>query len=196
MFWLERGDFPNPEATSFGTSRIFRFAYPEGQQYVPLLERSLAAWQTLDAETGGGLCHRIGSLTVGPADGESLEAAQATCRAHDIDYELLGAAAVTDRFSVYQLPEGYRAFYQPDGCLLDSERCLTALANAALDAGARLRGGSRDGRRCTRSGDRALTHGCPGIELSVTSNAYRNVVVCNDEDGHHPYSGRRRGGTR
>jgi sarcosine oxidase len=136
---LERGDFPNPRATSHGPSRIFRLAYHEGEMYVPMLRRSRRAWQRLDRDAEADLFYRTGSLTVGPESGDSFTGARATCRTHDIDHEVLDAAAVNDRFPAYDLPEGYRAVFQPDGGLLDPERCLVALAEAAMADGAELR---------------------------------------------------------
>lgn len=136
---LERGDFPNPRATSYGSSRIFRLAYHEGGRYVPMLRRSRRSWRRLDRDSDADLFRRTGSLTIGPESGDSFTAARATCRTHDIEHEVLTASEVNDRFSAYDLPEGYRAVFQPDGGLLDPERCLVALATEARADGADLR---------------------------------------------------------
>ena len=136
---LEQGDFPNPRATSHGPSRIFRLAYHEGGMYVPMLRRSRRLWQRLDRDVDAALFRRTGSLTIGPESGDSFVGARATCHTHDIDHEVLTAAEVNNRFPAYNLPERYRAVFQPDGGLLDPERCLVALADAATADGADLR---------------------------------------------------------
>jgi|AntRauMinimDraft_4_1070384.scaffolds.fasta_scaffold00443_9 sarcosine oxidase len=135
---LEQGDFPNPRATSYGSSRIFRLAYHEGGMYVPMLRRSRRLWQRLDCDSDADLFRRTGSLTIGPESGDSFTGARATCRTHDIEHELLDANEVNDRFPAYDLPEGYRAVFQPDGGLLDPERCLVALTEAAMEDGAEV----------------------------------------------------------
>lgn len=136
---LERGDVPNPRATSSGPSRIFRLAYHEGGTYVPMLRRSRRLWRRLDRDADVDLFRRTGSLTIGPESGDSFTGARATCRTRDIDHEVLAAAEVNDRFPAYDLPEGYRAVFQPDGGLLDPERCLVALVEAAMADGAEVR---------------------------------------------------------
>lgn len=136
---LERGGLPNPRATSHGAGRIFRLAYHEGDRYVPLLRYSRAAWTDLAERTGRDLLRTTGSLAVGPPDSDTFAGARATCRTHGIDHEVLDAAAVNDAFPAYDLPEGLRAVYQPDGGLLDAERCLLALLDEARAAGADVR---------------------------------------------------------
>jgi sarcosine oxidase len=138
---LDRHGVPNPVGSSHGRSRIFRLAYHEGARYLPLLRRSLAAWRRLDdaRERPGALFRQTGSLALGPPDGETLAGARETCRRHDLPHEVLTGPAASDRFPAWSLDDEWRALFQPDGGLLDPERCLTALAAAALDAGATLR---------------------------------------------------------
>ncbi|WP_330631046.1 N-methyl-L-tryptophan oxidase [Halocatena halophila] len=136
---LEAGDFPNPTATSYGSGRIFRFAYHEGEKYLPLLERSRERWLTLDNSTSENLFVTTGSLTIGQSDGDTFTGALETCRVHDINHEVLDAETVNDRFPAYELPDEYRAVYQPEGGVLDAHQCLVTLADAALNSGARLR---------------------------------------------------------
>lgn len=137
---LERGGIPNPRATSHGAARMIRLAYHEGDRYLPLLRHSYAAWRDLAERTGRDLLWTTGSLAIGPPDGDTFAGARETCRTRGIDHEVLDAAAVNDAFPAYDLPEGLRAVYQPDGGLLDAERCLLALLAAARAAGADVRG--------------------------------------------------------
>jgi sarcosine oxidase len=136
---LERRGIPNPVAASAGVSRIIRLAYHEGERYVPMLRRSLAQWKTLDDRRDERLLRTTGSLAIGPPDAETFTGARDTCRAHGLDHEVLDAAAVGDRFPAYDLSDGYRAVYQPDGGLLDADRCVVALVEAAQAAGGTVR---------------------------------------------------------
>lgn len=169
---LDRFGVPNGVGSSHGRSRIFRLAYHEGETYVPLLRRSLAAWRTLDEtrERPGALFRRTGSLAIGPPDSEVVTGAQETCETHGIDHEVLSAADVGERFPAWTLADGYRAVFQPDGGLLDPERCLTALVEAARAAGATVRGNVRvDAVRETGNGVR--------IESSAGSHEVARAVV-------------------
>lgn len=139
---LDRFGVPNGVGSSHGRSRIFRLAYHEGETYVPLLRRSLEAWRALDEtrDRPGALFRQTGSLAVGPPESEVVAGARETCEAHDIDHEVLSGAAVGERFPAWTLGDDYRAVFQPDGGLLDPERCLTALVESARRAGATVRG--------------------------------------------------------
>lgn len=136
---LERDGIPNPRASSHGHSRIIRLAYHEGETYVPMLRRSYDQWTALGDRRDERLLHTTGSLAIGPPDSRTVAGARDTCRAHGIDHEVLDAAAVSRRFPAYDLPDGLRAVHQPDGALLDAERCLVALVEAAQREGADVR---------------------------------------------------------
>ncbi|MFB6167396.1 MAG: N-methyl-L-tryptophan oxidase [Haloferacaceae archaeon] len=142
---LDRFGVPNGVGSSHGRSRIFRLAYHEGETYVPLLRRSLDAWRALDRARGrpGALFRRTGSLAVGPPESEVVTGARETCETHELDHEVLSGAEVGERFPAWHLDEGYHAVFQPDGGLLDPERCLTALVDGARTAGASVRGNVR-----------------------------------------------------
>lgn len=150
---LERGGVPNPRSSSHGRSRIIRLAYHEGETYVPMLRRSYDQWRALGERRGERLLHATGSLAIGPPDSRTFAGARDTCRAHDIDHAVLDADAVNRRFAAYDLPDGLRAVHQPDGGLLDAERCLVGLVEAAMADGAEVRAheGVRD---WTADGDR------------------------------------------
>lgn len=136
---LERDGIPNPRSSSHGRSRIIRLAYHEGETYVPMLRRSYDRWTALADRRDERLLRTTGSLAIGPPDSRTFAGARDTCRAHDIAHEVLDADAVTRRFPAYDLPGGLRAVYQSDGGLLDAERCLVALVEAAMADGAEVR---------------------------------------------------------
>src|SRR5690625_6959119 len=48
-----------------GESRIFRTAYLEGPEYVPLLCRSYELWRDLEKETNQQLLSLVGNFTIG-----------------------------------------------------------------------------------------------------------------------------------
>jgi sarcosine oxidase len=102
-------------------------------------------WQALDRarERPGALFRRTGSLAIGPPDSEVVTGARETCETHGIDHEVLSAGTLAERFPAWDLAVDYRAVFQPDGGLLDPERCLTALVASARAAGATVRGNVR-----------------------------------------------------
>ncbi|MCB2096237.1 MAG: FAD-dependent oxidoreductase, partial [Parvularculaceae bacterium] len=55
--------------SSHGATRLFRTAYFEHPDYVPILQRALAGWNALNAETGERVFIQSGVIEAGPADG-------------------------------------------------------------------------------------------------------------------------------
>lgn len=137
---LERFDVPNTRGSSHGGTRIVRRAQHEGPGYVPLADRAYELWRELETETGRDLLHRTGSVHACPPDGDLVADATRACESHGVPHETLDGAAANDRFPGYDLPPDYRVLHQPDGGFLAVERCTVAHAEAALAAGATVRG--------------------------------------------------------
>ena len=136
---LERYDVPHDRGSSHGRTRIIRKPQYEAPEYVPLIEAAYDRWRDLEERTGRRLLHVTGGIDAGPPGSRIVAGSQASCEAHGLDHERLSAAEVNDRFPGYDLPEGHRAVYQPDGGFLDPERCVVAHVDAAHEAGATIR---------------------------------------------------------
>ncbi|QLK24555.1 N-methyl-L-tryptophan oxidase [Natrinema zhouii] len=140
---LERYDVPHTMGSSHGITRIIRRAYYEHPSYIPLIERAYDLWDDLADETGRGVIHRTGSIDAGPEDNIVFEGSLRSCEEHDIPHEVLTSEEVTERFPGYDLPEGYRALYQPDGGFVVPEQAIVGHVETAQAAGAEVRARER-----------------------------------------------------
>lgn len=136
---LERYDIPHTKGSSHGYTRIIRRAYYEDPSYVPLIERAYDLWDQLADETGRDIIHRTGSIDAGPPDDPVFAGSKSSCEEHDIPHEILDGAELAERFPGYQLPEDYRAVYQPDGGFVVPEEAIVGYVEAAQEAGATVR---------------------------------------------------------
>lgn len=136
---LERYNIPHAEGSSHGYTRIIRRAYYEDPSYVPLIERAYDLWDQLADETGREIIHRTGSIDAGLPDDPVFAGSKSSCEEYDIPYEILDGAELADRFPGYQLPEDYRAVYQPDGGFVVPEEAIVGHVEAAQNAGATVR---------------------------------------------------------
>lgn len=136
---LERYDVPHAQGSSHGYSRIIRLAYHEHPSYVPLLRSAYEEWRALEAEHGASLLHETGSVAAGPPGNEIFEGARESCEEHDIDHEVLSSAELNERFPGYDVPDDYRAIFQPQGGFLVPENCIVAHVEGAQDRGAEVR---------------------------------------------------------
>jgi sarcosine oxidase len=136
---LERYDVPHTQGSSHGHTRIIRLAYYEHPSYVPLLHSAYDEWAALGDERGEDLAHETGSVAVGPADSDIFEGARRSCREHGLDHDLLSGAELNDRFPGYDVPENFRAVFQPRGGFLVPEDCIVAHVEEAQARGAEIR---------------------------------------------------------
>src|SRR5215471_11490009 len=85
-----------------GESRIFRIAYAEGPQYVPLLLRARDLWRELEAETGRDLLAVTGGLTIGDAGSTAVRNVIASAERFSLPHELLDGRALAARYPQHQ----------------------------------------------------------------------------------------------
>lgn len=107
--------------SSHGDARIFRLSYPE-PEYVALAREALPLWRGLERESGRELLRTTGGLDIG----DELPHAGAL-DLHGLPYELLDADELERRFGV----RAAGAVYQPEGGVLNAERCRAAFLETA-----------------------------------------------------------------
>ncbi|CAL5221259.1 g3417 [Coccomyxa viridis] len=132
--------------SSHGSSRIIRLQYHEHPDYVPLLHRAYKLWRDLEADSGKTVLHITGCLefsdpvrTVSNCFGHALRSAIE----HNLEHEVLTGEEVNKRFPGWRLPSHFKALYQPQGGILNSEEGIRAHTRAAQKHGAILHTGER-----------------------------------------------------
>jgi sarcosine oxidase len=127
---------PHRLGSSHGRTRIIRLAYYEDPSYVPLLRRAYELWHDLGERTGQRLLRTTGSVDVSTMTGGIFPRSLASCERHALAHEVLTSAELSRRFPGYRFPDDYFALYQPDGGILDPERCIAAHLAAAAQSDA------------------------------------------------------------
>jgi monomeric sarcosine oxidase len=138
---LERFGHVHDRGSHSGHTRIIRQAYHEGSSYVPLVQQADREWLALGQRVGQALLRRTGLLLFGPPADPELRAAIATCREHELPYELLPGDQASRRWP-FRIPSEHLACFDPSGGYLRVKPCLDALAQEAREAGAVLRYGA------------------------------------------------------
>ncbi|UHQ98260.1 N-methyl-L-tryptophan oxidase (plasmid) [Natrinema zhouii] len=136
---LEQFDIPHSKGSSHGVTRIIRKAYFEDLGYVPLLDHAYDLWKDLEEEYGQQLLFEKGSIAAGRAESEDYKNALLACEQYDLPYEILSSAELSERYPAWNLPDDYKALFQPDGGYLDSDRCLIAHVQQAQEHGATIK---------------------------------------------------------
>jgi len=133
----------NRRGSSHGHSRIFRHAYFEHPDYVPLLRHSTARFESLERESGASLLHRCGMLVMGPRDSELVRGSLDSARRWELDVEGLDAAALRSRFPWFAVPDDTSGAFEQDAGIVRPEATVRASIRFASTRGAELRTTSR-----------------------------------------------------
>ncbi|MFF7709949.1 N-methyl-L-tryptophan oxidase [Pseudomonas sp. NPDC007930] len=125
-----------------GESRLFRTAYKEGPQYVPLLKRARVLWRELEAQTGQALLHLNGGLTIGhPAD-EAIARVLQSIEQFAIDHQRLAPAEARARFPAHRFSDDEVVIFDRESGYLRPELAVTSALRRARDLGAEVHGHS------------------------------------------------------
>ncbi len=159
---LEQFDLDHQNGSSYGVSRIIRYAY-DAADYVELAKAAYPLWRDLEAQTGTRLLYQTGGLDFGRADEPTLLAVRDSLDQASLGYEWLAPAAVQQRFPQFHLDDDMMAVYQPDAGYLAASDCVLTMVNAATSAGATVKTQARV-TNCEVHGD--------AITIETTSESY------------------------
>ncbi|MCB2114218.1 MAG: N-methyl-L-tryptophan oxidase [Parvularculaceae bacterium] len=126
------------KGSSHGPTRLFRTAYFERPDYVPILKRALAGWRRLERAAGETLFHQTGVVEAGPPDGFLMPGLARAVAEHDLPVERLSRAALKRDHRNLVLPEHFDAIFEKDAGFILSDRAHGALLRLARECGARL----------------------------------------------------------
>jgi sarcosine oxidase len=124
--------------SSHGETRIFRTAYFESPEYVPLLQRAHRLWRQLEEEAGAQLLTMTGGLAIGPPDGELVAGVLASARENQLPHRLLDTSEMIRLYPQHRLDASEVAVLDEQAGFLRPERSVAAAAARAEALGARL----------------------------------------------------------
>ena len=125
-------------AAAGGESRVFRIAYHEGTNYVPLLLAARDAWGQLEEAASAELLDRCGYLEIAKSDDEGFASSVASLAEHGLSHEVLAAKSARDRFPQHQFGDDDVALLDPLGGTLRPEYSIVRATRLAESLGARV----------------------------------------------------------
>jgi sarcosine oxidase len=162
---IEAGGPLHELGSSHGQTRIFRRAYWEGEQYVPLLNRSYTGWMELHDSMDDTIAVKTGGLFVGSPASKVVQGSLDTARRCGIDHEVLSADEVSKRFPAFHTSEDSVGVYEPDALMLFADRARLGYLSQAAGNGAHLAHG-RTVRSLTSESGGAVTVAGDGWQVS------------------------------
>ncbi|RAS80585.1 N-methyl-L-tryptophan oxidase [Priestia endophytica] len=135
---LDAFDPPHTEGSHHGETRIIRYAYGEGEKYVPLLLQSKKLWAELEKEWGQTLFTKTGVLTLGPKDSTFVQNVISSAKTYDLPLTVMTAKEVIEKWNGISVNEHLTGCFEPTSGVLHSERCIGAYRKLAEEEGATL----------------------------------------------------------
>ena len=140
---IEQYSPAHSRGSSHGHSRIFRHAYFEHPDYVPLLRHSTARFESLEREASVSLLNPCGMLTMGSPDSEIVLGSIESARRWNLPVDALDDAALRSRFPWFSPAGDAIGAFEANAGIVRPEAAVEAAIRVALSRGAELRVRSR-----------------------------------------------------
>lgn len=140
---LEQFTPAHARGSSHGHSRIFRHAYFEHPEYVPLLRHATARFESLEVESGQALLHRCGMLVMGTRGSEIVSGSLESSRRWQLQVEELDAVTLRARFPWFATRGDTLGAFEPNAGIVRPEATVNAAIDVACRRGAEFRTQSR-----------------------------------------------------
>jgi sarcosine oxidase len=136
---FDQFDFGHDRGSSHGATRLFRIAYFEHPDYVPILQRAFAQWKAFEKEAGEQLFYQTGVLEAGlPGMGFMQGLAKAVAD-HQLPVPQLDAADIARDHPQLKLPPGFIAFFEREAGFVMAGKTVAHQIRLAKAAGATMR---------------------------------------------------------
>ncbi|HWC14676.1 MAG TPA: FAD-dependent oxidoreductase [Actinomycetota bacterium] len=134
---FEQFETGHKRGSSHGSSRIYRYSYPE-PQFVAMMSEALPLWHDLEREAGTKILHQTGGLDAG----KDLGAHASALTANDIAFELIDGEIAARRWPALALSYE-EVLFQAEGGVVHADKAWDAFTRVAVDRGTRLLEGRR-----------------------------------------------------
>jgi monomeric sarcosine oxidase len=135
---LEQFSLVHDRGAHSGNTRIFRHAYAEGPEYIPLVLRADHLWMDLEAETRTTVLHRVGILELAAPGHVHARRARDSAAHYNIDFQWLTPAEIRAAWPMIHVPDDWEAGFGPRAGFLDVEPALHAMIHCARQGGVEL----------------------------------------------------------
>jgi sarcosine oxidase len=130
---------PHGRGSHSGDTRVFRIAYAEHPDYVPLALRASELWDEYSAIGETQLLTRSGMLSVGPPDGTFVRGILNSAAIHKLEASQYTAAEIERTFPAFAVDEAHVGVFEPTAGWIDANAAIETALRLAKIYGATLR---------------------------------------------------------
>jgi sarcosine oxidase len=140
---LEQFSVAHNRGSHHGKSRMFRMAYYEHPDYVPLLQRAYEGWKALEARSGVRLFHEVGAPYLGRPQSELMAGSLEAARRHGLAHRVLSRADLAREFPPFHVPDDHAGFLERRAGFVLPELAIETMVDLARRSGATVLEGAR-----------------------------------------------------
>lgn len=134
---------PHNKGSHHGETRIIRYAYAEGEEYVPFILKAQELWNELERDTGKSLFIPTGVLSVGNRESNFIQNTISSSTTYSLPLEVMDPAEVQNRWSGITMPNDSIGCFEPTSGVLKCEESIKAYQMLAEMNGATILSNSR-----------------------------------------------------
>lgn len=135
---IEKGSIPNPDATSYGLTRLIQFTSYTDYSYIPILKDAVKDWKRLEKKGNRKVFYDNGTIEICERGTEAMGETIDFFREASIDYNFLSDEDINEKYGLFQLNEEFSAIETETGGLLDARNCIETQRKIAIDNGASI----------------------------------------------------------
>ncbi|MGG1575259.1 N-methyl-L-tryptophan oxidase, partial [Fictibacillus sp. NRS-1165] len=135
---LDSYDPPHHKGSHHGDTRMIRYAYAEGEEYVPFVLKARELWRDLEKETDRELFLQTGVLNAGIRQSQFVQNIISSSKTYSLPLEVMSPQEVNARWPGVTLPENFIGCYEPTSGVLKCEDCIEAYCELAEKYGAEV----------------------------------------------------------
>ena len=135
---FDRFDPPHTKGSAHGETRLIRYAYGEGDHYVPLLLAARDNWRALEKASGEDILFECGRLQNNPPDINYFKKSLAAARKNDLPHEVIDGRTTRKRFPGFNVPDGSVTICDHTAGYLMCEKAIQVHLNMARKKGVQV----------------------------------------------------------
>ena len=125
---------PHSRGSHSGDSRVFRIAYAEHPDYIPLAQRAGRLWDQHSLDFGKVLLTRTGMLSMGDPNESLIEGIRTSARTHRLEIEALTPDEIRYRYAAFAPSENWVGLFEPAAGWVDVNACIGGALAACKEA--------------------------------------------------------------
>jgi N-methyl-L-tryptophan oxidase len=134
---------PHDKGSHHGETRIIRYAYGEGEEYVPFVLRAQELWSDLEKSSGKQLFLQTGVINAGNEESDFIQNIISSSQKYSLPVDIMDSKVVQNRWPGFSLPSNYIGCFEPTSGVLKCEESIQAYQELAKKNGATIITNSR-----------------------------------------------------